>query len=71
MSENLGSLEHLLEKHIPPKELSEVKRILYGGELRTLEIPQAAKNISIQHQFDIQGFELTSKKQDLQQRSLE
>lgn len=30
----LESVESCLERHIPPEELAEVKRILYGGEAR-------------------------------------
>lgn len=34
MAGALESLESCLERHIPPEELAEVKRILYGGEAR-------------------------------------
>lgn len=34
MAAELESLEQCLERHIPPGELAEVKRILYGGEPR-------------------------------------
>lgn len=34
MAGALESLESCLERHIPPGELAEVKRILYGGEAR-------------------------------------
>lgn len=29
------SLEHSLEKHLPPADLREVKRVLYGKETRS------------------------------------
>jgi len=32
--EELVSLESILEKHIPEDDLAEVKRILYGKELK-------------------------------------
>ena len=31
------SLERCLEKHLPPAELQEVKRVLYGKETRCVE----------------------------------
>lgn len=34
MEGELESLESCLERHIPPQDLAEVKRILYGGETR-------------------------------------
>lgn len=32
--EEIPSLEHVLESNLPPKELDEVKRILYGRQLK-------------------------------------
>lgn len=34
MAGTLESVESCLEQHIPPEDLAEVKRILYGGEAR-------------------------------------
>lgn len=34
MAAEFTSLESCLEKHLPPKELEEVKRILYGKPVR-------------------------------------
>lgn len=34
MADGLESLESCLERHVPPEDLAEVKRILYGGEAR-------------------------------------
>lgn len=34
------TLEDILEKNLPEKELSEVKRLLYGRELQCLDLPQ-------------------------------
>ena len=34
MAAEFTSLESCLEKHLPPKELEEIKRILYGKPVR-------------------------------------
>lgn len=34
MAGEFESVEKSLEKHLPPKELAEVRRILYGKELK-------------------------------------
>ena len=51
------SVEDTLEKHIPPTELEEVKRVLYGlnqGELvQTLKVPAKAQKIADEHDFDV------------------
>lgn len=51
------SVEETLEKHIPPTELEEVKRVLYGlnqGELvQTLKVPAKAQKIADEYDFDV------------------
>ncbi|XP_057267272.1 beta-ureidopropionase isoform X2 [Pezoporus wallicus] len=52
----LESVESCLERHLPPEELSEVKRILYGGEARKLHLPAAALSAAQERDFELQGY---------------
>ncbi|XP_072538141.1 beta-ureidopropionase isoform X2 [Salminus brasiliensis] len=57
MSEGLfESVEKTLEANLPEAELKEVKRILYGKELRKLKLPQSAVNAALERDFDLQGY---------------
>uniref|UniRef100_A0A8C3LC67 Beta-ureidopropionase n=1 Tax=Chrysolophus pictus TaxID=9089 RepID=A0A8C3LC67_CHRPC len=56
MEGELESLESCLERHIPPQDLVEVKRILYGGETRKLSLPAAALSSAQQRDFELQGY---------------
>ncbi|RMC06004.1 hypothetical protein DUI87_17549 [Hirundo rustica rustica] len=56
MAGALESLESCLEQHIPPEELAEVKRILYGGEARKLDLPTAALAAAQEKDFELQGY---------------
>ncbi|KAG7207943.1 hypothetical protein KM043_009530 [Ampulex compressa] len=48
------TLEDILEKHLPEKELSEVKRILYGRKLESLALPEWNYNTD----FDVKGWKM-------------
>ncbi|XP_074966634.1 beta-ureidopropionase isoform X3 [Phalacrocorax aristotelis] len=56
MAGGLESLELCLEQHIPPQDLAEVKRILYGGEARKLNLPAAALSAAQERDFELQGY---------------
>ncbi|KAM4049159.1 beta-ureidopropionase [Anomaloglossus baeobatrachus] len=56
MSGELLSVEHVLEKYIPGEELREVWRLLYGRELRCLELPHRAVDSASQHGFELKGY---------------
>ncbi|GAB0196866.1 beta-ureidopropionase [Grus japonensis] len=56
MAGGLESLESCLEQHIPPEDLAEVKRILYGGEARKLNLPAAALSAAQERDFELQGY---------------
>ncbi|NP_001087502.1 ureidopropionase, beta S homeolog [Xenopus laevis] len=56
MAGELESLEKLLEKHIPPDELREVWRLLYGKEIRPLDLPSCASQAASKAGFDLQGY---------------
>ncbi|XP_023964446.1 beta-ureidopropionase isoform X1 [Chrysemys picta bellii] len=55
MAGGLDSLEKCLERHLPPEELGEVKRILYGNLSRKLALPAAALSAASQRAFELQG----------------
>lgn len=68
---DLKSLEDSLAKHIPENELKEVKRIIYGrSDDHELEIPDAAKRISAENNFEIKAFSFPAKKEDLRKPRL-
>ncbi|POI35273.1 hypothetical protein CIB84_000975 [Bambusicola thoracicus] len=56
MAGELESLESCLERYIPPQDLTEVKRILYGGETRKLSLPAAALSSAQERDFELQGY---------------
>ncbi|KAL4660339.1 beta-ureidopropionase isoform X1 [Arapaima gigas] len=57
MSRNeIESLERILEKYIPPKELKEVQRILLGNGSRELELPQCAVEAASVRDFELRGY---------------
>jgi len=65
MSDIFTSLEDCLDKHIPPKELSEVKRILYGRELEKLEFPKSAHQDAVEKNFELAGYKVQASKEEL------
>nr|CAD7456530.1 unnamed protein product [Timema tahoe] len=50
------SLEKCLSDHLPPKELAEVKRILYGKDIPKLDINVETKRLAEEHDFEIQSY---------------
>lgn len=60
MSGVFESLDKTLEKHLPPGELSEVRRILYGTPTRVIEIPSDVEEKSKKAQFEVQAHAFTA-----------
>ncbi|XP_033030409.1 beta-ureidopropionase [Lacerta agilis] len=56
MAAGLDSLEECLERYLPPAELAEAKRILYGEAVRQLDLPSAALSAATEREFDLQGY---------------
>ncbi|GFG29062.1 hypothetical protein Cfor_02092 [Coptotermes formosanus] len=52
------SLEQLLEKNVKGEDLAEIKRILYGKVLPTLNIPEEAQKLAEKHDFEIQAYKI-------------
>jgi len=64
MSNEIHSLEAILEKHIPDSDLEEAKRILYGKPIGTLSLPTSAVDLSEKLQCELKGFRFTAKNED-------
>ena len=56
--EELHSLETVLEKYVPPQELAEVKRILYGRPAGVLELGEAALAKAGEDDYEIAGWNI-------------
>ncbi|XP_071179090.1 beta-ureidopropionase-like [Mytilus edulis] len=65
MAAELESLEKSLQKNVPPQELADVWRILYGKELRQLEFPKEARDLADKRQFELKGSCFTAEKESL------
>jgi len=64
MSNEIHSLEAILEKHIPDSDLEEAKRILYGKPIGTLSLPTSAVDLAEKLQCELKGFQFTAKSED-------
>ncbi|KAJ8379529.1 hypothetical protein SKAU_G00003070 [Synaphobranchus kaupii] len=51
----LESLEKTLEKYIPPDELKDVRRILFGNDTKKLELSKCAVEAALERDFELQG----------------
>jgi len=60
MSEELTSVESVLENHLPDAELAEVKRILYGKQARSLEINAESINRADEGGYEMAGWRMTA-----------
>ncbi|PRD26251.1 UNVERIFIED_CONTAM: Upb1 [Trichonephila clavipes] len=65
MAEQIDSLESVLEKHIPEDNLRFVKRVLYGKELRSLELNEVARAAAVESNVDMKGFAFDAEPEDL------
>ncbi|GFT92716.1 beta-ureidopropionase [Nephila pilipes] len=65
MAEKIDSLESVLEKHIPEDDLRFVKRVLYGKELRPLDLGEVATSAAIKSNIDLKGFAFDAEPEDL------
>ncbi|XP_053557964.1 beta-ureidopropionase [Bombina bombina] len=65
MSGELVSLERVLEQHIPTEELREVRKLLYGKEIKTLDLPSNALQAASQREFELQGYAFEAAEEQL------
>ncbi|XP_066546335.1 beta-ureidopropionase [Amia ocellicauda] len=61
------SLEKSLDQHIPPEELKEVKRILFGKDLKKIDFPQSAIAAAAERDFELQGYVFEAVPEQLRQ----
>ncbi|KAK3750642.1 hypothetical protein QZH41_012832, partial [Actinostola sp. cb2023] len=65
MAEGFVSLDDCLEKNIPPEELKEVKRILYGNPARKLLLPDNATTFAEYNGFQLAGYKIGAAQEQL------
>ncbi|XP_014776055.1 beta-ureidopropionase [Octopus bimaculoides] len=70
MAGKYESIESILKKHLPPDELREVWRVLYGKELRKLAIPVEAEEFAKEKNFEIKGYVFDAKVEDIRPQRL-
>ncbi|XP_040011513.1 beta-ureidopropionase isoform X1 [Xiphias gladius] len=61
----LESLEKSLESHLPQGELAEVRRILFGKETKTLDLPACAVDAASEHDFELKGYRFEAAQEQL------
>ena len=54
-----------MEKHVPPEELKEVKRILYGKPVEVLPVPEEVKKRSEECKLEVKAFKFGAEKEQL------
>jgi len=59
------NLEDILNKYIPPAELREVKRMLYGAPVEEVTPPPEIQQIAKAHSFEVKSFSFNSKPEQL------
>lgn len=63
MSEEIDSIEQILESRLEGDELKEVKRVLYGTPLSELSIPNEAKQEASSRQFQLLAYDIPAAKE--------
>jgi len=63
----LKSIETALNKHLPERELKEVKRILFGNEAQTLTLPPKAHEIASKNNFILKGYKIHAAEEQIRQ----
>lgn len=61
----LRSVEATLDKYLPPEELAEVKRILYGKPCAQLQFSQQATELAEQIGLELKGYKIECAKEQL------
>lgn len=59
------SVESVLEEHIPAEKLAEVKRVLYGNPVNTVEVTEPAASLAAKHGFEVKAFAFPSTSEQL------
>ncbi|XP_035236104.1 beta-ureidopropionase isoform X2 [Anguilla anguilla] len=61
------SLEKTLEKYIPPDELKNVRRILFGNDTKELELSKSAVDAALERDFELKGCIFEAGREQLRQ----
>eukprot|EP00775_Hariotina_reticulata_P000385 gene385-628_t len=65
------SVDKILQKYLPPKELAELQRVLYGYNqgkpVAALELPEGLLQLSQDRSFDLQGYKFTAAREQLRE----
>ncbi|KAJ8414721.1 hypothetical protein AAFF_G00022440 [Aldrovandia affinis] len=61
------SLEKTLEKYIPPDELKDVRRILFGNDTKKFDLPESAVEAASERDFELQGCVFEAGREQLRQ----
>ena len=60
-----------MQKYLPPKELAEIQRVLYGFNqgkpVATLELPEELLQLAQDRLFDLQGYKFTAVQEQLRE----
>ncbi|KAB7501264.1 Beta-ureidopropionase [Armadillidium nasatum] len=63
--DQINSVEEILEAYIPENELREVKRILYGNHIPTLDLPVKAQRFADCNNFDLKAYAIHAQQEEL------
>jgi len=64
-AEQLDSLETVLNKYIPPQELSEVQRILYGKPSEELDLSESIRSKADEDGYEVAGWRMRAQQEEL------
>jgi len=64
-AEQLDSIESVLKKYIPPEELSEVQRVLYGKPSLELDLSDRIKSKADEDGYEISGWRMKAELEEL------
>uniref|UniRef100_A0A8D0E067 Beta-ureidopropionase n=1 Tax=Salvator merianae TaxID=96440 RepID=A0A8D0E067_SALMN len=63
----LDSLERSLQRHLPPEEFAEVRRLLYGEAVSPLDLPSVAVSAAAKSRFELKGYRFGAELEQLRQ----
>lgn len=65
-----SSLEDILEDNIPYHQLNQALKILYGKELKAIELSPQASTLAMENNFDIQGYVFEADEEQLRPKRI-
>jgi beta-ureidopropionase len=66
-SNEIESVDAVLEAHLPPEELTKVKAILYGKPCETLVLSKEALEAAKADNFELKGYRITAAREQIRQ----